>query len=95
MPGEMDSWWDRNGASLRRYDMVFRDHACITTLGDNPGDSATLQERRASSRGAVHDLISRNCLAHDPPTSRPPRGRDSGNKRNPAAFLLSIMSRRP
>lgn len=101
--GEMDSWWQRNVGDLGRLGMVFAGHACVTTVADDPGDTAALRARRESSRRAVRDLIAGNCRPHElqsgnnPPTTNPvgPSVRNAVRSRNPASFLLSIISRRP
>ncbi|KAI6032804.1 P-loop containing nucleoside triphosphate hydrolase protein [Pisolithus orientalis] len=87
--GEMDNWWTKNAGNFRNCGMYFAGHACVTTLADEHCDSAMLQERRASSRRAVHDLISRTCVPYE---SHLASGNTSQTQqRNASGFLSSIM----
>ncbi|KAI6044694.1 P-loop containing nucleoside triphosphate hydrolase protein [Pisolithus marmoratus] len=63
--GDMDDWWTKNAGKFRNCGLSFTGHACVTTLAEDHCDSATLQERRASSRRAVHNLISTTCVPRE------------------------------
>ena len=63
-PGEMDSWWQRNVGNFGKLGMVFAGHACVTTIADDPGDTASLRARREYSGRAVRSLIYENCRPH-------------------------------
>ncbi|KAI6121368.1 P-loop containing nucleoside triphosphate hydrolase protein [Pisolithus sp. B1] len=86
--GEMDSWWTKNAENFRRYGMSFAGQACVTTLGEDQCDSASLRERRASSQRAVHELISTTCGRHG---SRLASGDTGPSKQRSIAGLLSSM----
>ncbi|KAG9316435.1 P-loop containing nucleoside triphosphate hydrolase protein [Chiua virens] len=63
--GEMEDWWDRNAAELSKHGMEFVDHACITSIDDDPHDSKPVRDRRTYSQGVVRDLVSRNCIPRE------------------------------
>ena len=62
--GDMEDWWHRNAAELSKHGMEFVDHACITSIDDDPCDPLLARTRRISSQHAVRNLISRNCISH-------------------------------
>jgi len=63
--GDMENWWHRNTAELSAHGMEFVDHACITSIDDDPRDPILARTRRTSSQDAVRDLIFRNCIRHE------------------------------
>ncbi|KIK99091.1 hypothetical protein PAXRUDRAFT_30731 [Paxillus rubicundulus Ve08.2h10] len=63
--GDMESWWQRNAEDLSQHGMNFKDHACITTVGDDSCDTVIVRERRAHSQEIVRDLIFRNRLDNE------------------------------
>ncbi|KAH7887161.1 P-loop containing nucleoside triphosphate hydrolase protein [Phlebopus sp. FC_14] len=58
----MDEWWSRNEAALKRRQITFSDHACVTTLAPDTSD-AELQARLMKSAEEVKHLILRSCFA--------------------------------
>lgn len=70
--GDMEDWWHKNAAGLSDHGMEFVDHACITSVDDDPRDLVLVRRRRTSSRDAVRDLISRNCIPHEQRQNTPP-----------------------
>lgn len=63
--GDMENWWHRNATELGNYGMEFVDHACITSIDDDPRDPILARTRRNSSQDAVRDLIFRNCIPRE------------------------------
>ncbi|KAF8840571.1 hypothetical protein BDN67DRAFT_968411 [Paxillus ammoniavirescens] len=59
--GPMDNWWSKNGGILEsQKNMMFIDHACVTTL-TVPHDDATWGKRKVESEMAVRELVSKHC----------------------------------
>ncbi|KAG8216009.1 hypothetical protein J3R82DRAFT_8001 [Butyriboletus roseoflavus] len=54
--GEMETWWNKNEAVLRRYGMWFDAHACVTTLDV---DHRVIQQRRSDSQKLLRELVVR------------------------------------
>ncbi|KAF8441371.1 kinase-like domain-containing protein [Boletus edulis BED1] len=48
----MEDWWSRNSADLKKLEMEFDDHICITTLPEH--------HRRAESRKKLVDLVTKD-----------------------------------
>lgn len=65
--GDMEGWWQKNAEKLSGFGMTFADHACITTIGDDPRDSIVVRTRRTDSQQAIRELVFRNSLIQDPP----------------------------
>lgn len=63
--GDMESWWHRNATELSNHGMEFVDHACITSIDDDPRDPMLARTRRAYSQHAIRDLIFRNCVLRE------------------------------
>jgi GTP-binding protein EngB required for normal cell division len=63
--GDMENWWHRNASELSNHGMEFTDHACVTSIDDDPRDPILVRTRRTSSQDAVRDLISRNCIRRE------------------------------
>lgn len=82
--GDMENWWDKNATELLKNGMEFVDHACITSIDDDPHDSELARRRRTDSQGVVQDLIFRNCIPRDrsqnTPQYPPATGRQDGSK---------------
>ncbi|KAF8441409.1 hypothetical protein L210DRAFT_979236 [Boletus edulis BED1] len=75
--GDMENWWHRNAAELSNHGMEFVDHACITSIDDDPRDLTLVRTRRTCSQNAVRDLIFRNCIPREQCETSPqlPAGR--------------------
>lgn len=63
---DMESWWHRNVTELSKHGMEYVDHACITSIDNDPHDPILTRTRRTSSQDAVRDLIFRNCVRREP-----------------------------
>ena len=55
----MESWWTKNSAAFKVYDMLFEDHACVTTLR---GKRSIFAAQYEQSKNTVRDLIATHCL---------------------------------
>ena len=53
---EMEGWWNKNEAILRRHSMRFDAHACVTTLDIQ---DSVIQERRSDSQRRLRELVVR------------------------------------
>jgi hypothetical protein len=56
----MDSWWDTNGMVFNKYGMHFTDHACVTTLRNDPDIPDVFAQRMTESRETLCGLIRNN-----------------------------------
>lgn len=63
--GDMENWWQRNATELSNHGMEFIDHACITSIDDDPRDPVLARTRRTYSQDALRDLIFRNCIPRE------------------------------
>ena len=63
--GDMETWWNNNVTPLSNHGMHFVDHACITSIDDDPRDPALARTRRTYSQDIVRDLIFRNCIPRE------------------------------
>lgn len=63
--GDMENWWHRNAVELSNHGMEFADHACITSIDDDPHDPVLARTRRTYSQNAVRTLIFRNCIPRE------------------------------
>jgi len=63
--GDMETWWGNNVTALSNHGMQFVDHACITSIDDDPRDPVLARTRRTYSQDIVRDLISRNCVPRE------------------------------
>lgn len=75
--GDMENWWQKNATELSSHGMEFVDHACITSIDDDPRDAILARRRRAHSQDAVRNLIFRNCIPREQCVNTPqlPAGR--------------------
>lgn len=75
--GDMENWWHRNAADLSNLGMEFVDHACITSIDDDPRDPILARTRRTHSQDAVRNLIFRNSIPREQCENTPqlPAGR--------------------
>ncbi|KIJ05125.1 hypothetical protein PAXINDRAFT_103900 [Paxillus involutus ATCC 200175] len=59
--GSMDEWWTVNEKELKRHQMRFQDHACVTTLAGPKTTDPLVLQHCDESRKIVCDLIRKNC----------------------------------
>ena len=57
--GEMETWWVQNEAALRRHEMRFNAHACVTTVNTQ---DPVIQQRRSESRARLCDLVRQHSM---------------------------------
>jgi GTP-binding protein EngB required for normal cell division len=56
----MDSWWDTNNAQIEQCGMHFDDHACVTTIRDDPSTQGVFTERITESSELLRRLLLKN-----------------------------------
>ncbi|OJA20585.1 hypothetical protein AZE42_05376 [Rhizopogon vesiculosus] len=56
-PLDMDEWWKKNGQNLECQGVQFSEHACITSLPNDPAASPALCARRRQSEQTIRSLI--------------------------------------
>ncbi|KAG1741436.1 uncharacterized protein EDB91DRAFT_329159 [Suillus paluster] len=57
----MENWWNTYGQEFESLGMLFKDHACVTTLVEDPGTPVDFIHRIAESRKVLRNLIVKNC----------------------------------
>ena len=58
----MESWWENNRTRFDNHGMSFKDHACVTTIPEEPHTSGILAQRIRGSCESLRSLILNNCL---------------------------------